>query len=113
MLVVNRARSKGTREESALVEFLRSWFPHVHRLPMSSPSGDIGGVAGGTVIEVKNHTAMDLSTWCNQAQKSAKGDKDWVVFHHRRGKGVADGYATTNATFMATLLKYYEQAVVP
>ena len=46
-------------------------FPGVHRLPFSSPHGDLGGVLPGLVIECKAWRRIDLAVWMKQAKASA------------------------------------------
>lgn len=92
---MNKARSKGTAWESALVETFKDAGVDAYRLPLSSPIGDICLTHIPIVIEAKNHRALDLAGWFAQAQKSAKGTLDYVVLHKRRGKGdPSESYAT-------------------
>jgi len=107
---MSAARSKGTRWETAIVDYLRSHgAPHAER---RAPSGakDRGDVAGipGLVIEAKSHTGMRLADWLDEAEKERvnAGADLAVVWHHRRGKASAgDGYVTMDGRTFVRLLR--------
>lgn len=106
--MVNKARAKGTSHETALVNYLiERGFKYAHRNPLSSPEGDVGGIP--MVWEAKNHAAMALGDWVAQAEKSAaRTGKPYCVAHKRRGKGIAQTYATTSVEHMVTLMKAFD-----
>lgn len=74
-------------------------------------TGDIAGVfspfGGRVVIEVKNHKAMNLAGWVDEAEIE-RGNDDavaGVVIHKRRGKGQAgDQYVTMTVDTLVHLL---------
>lgn len=103
---MSRSKQKGTKWESAIVDYLAEHgFPHVERraLTGSQDRGDIAGVVGW-VLEAKNHARDALSAWIDEALvEQANAGADYAaVWHHRRGKASpADGYVTmTGATFV-------------
>ena len=103
------SRSKGTRWESAIVDYLRAnGAPHAERRASngSKDRGDIAGVPA-VVFEAKNERALALATWIDEAEAERRNDGAdvAVVWHHRRGKGSpGDGYVTmTGATLLRLL----------
>lgn len=106
---MSKARKKGTAAESAVLTYLQEQgFPEAYRMVLSGAldKGDIGGLRDVT-IEVKNHAAMDLAGWLDEAQREAENAETafGVVWHKRRGKGhPADWYVTmTGKEFMMML----------
>lgn len=56
-------------------------------------------------VEAKNHRAMDLAGWLDQAVEQAPKNSIPVVHHKRRGKGdVGESYVTLRACDLARLL---------
>lgn len=105
--MTNKARSKGTSFESQAVELLKAHGYDAHRLPLSSPDGDIGGIP--IVIECKNHKALDLGTWLKQmlASVAHAGKPGGAVWHKRRGQGkIEDCYATMLVSEHLRLLEF-------
>jgi len=89
---------KGTRWETAIVDFLRVFVPHVERRACNGAKdrGDIAGIPG-VVIEAKNARSMDLAGWIDEAEAERVNDGAalGVVWHHRRGRGTpGHGYVT-------------------
>ena len=87
----------GAEWERAVAKFLRRWFPNATRRadPMYSPDkGDIAGVPGW-VIECKDHGAITLSEYMDQAEKAAAraGVNRFVAVVKRRRKGIEKAYA--------------------
>ncbi len=83
------SRRKGAAAEVAVVRWLRGrGRPTTERRPSGSPDpfGDVAGIPG-TVIEVKNHAALDLAGWATQleAEIAAAGAETGVVIVKRRG----------------------------
>jgi hypothetical protein len=113
---VSRNKAKGTRAESAVVDYLRAlWWPHAERRTATGRNdrGDVN-LANGlpVVIEVKNHAAMSLAEWVDEAnQESANADAEFgVVWHKRRGKGSpAEWYVTMTGATFAELLRGWER----
>ena len=97
---MGKARAKGTRLETAFVDFARAHgFPFARRLALAG-SRDVGDVALSDdlplVIEVKNQRELDLGSWMTEAQKGAinAGCLAYAVVHNRKGKADRDNYAT-------------------
>ena len=68
---MSKERAVGTEWENRVLGHLAPDFPGVHRLPFSSPHGDLGGVLDGLVIECKSWKRIDIATWVKQAKASA------------------------------------------
>lgn len=103
---MSRSKDKGTRWESAIVDYLAGHgFPWAERraLTGSQDRGDIAGVPAW-VVEAKNHATLNLAGWVDEATtEQANAGADYAcVWHHRRGKASpGDGYVTmTGATFV-------------
>lgn len=106
---MSRSKAKGTRWETAIVDYLRGigWV-HAERRALhgSADRGDIAGLAG-VVIEAKNQERHSLAEWVDEAV--AEGDNARadvaVVWAHRRGKASpADGYVVMTGTQFVSLL---------
>jgi hypothetical protein len=117
---MSKSKAKGTAAETAVVEYLKEWFPRCERRTTSG-SNDRGDINLGpsylrnqvdVVIEVKNHRVMALPEWIKEANVEAfNANVDiGVVWHKRVGKGSpADWYVTMDgATFTDILLKLGE-----
>lgn len=79
---MSKARQKGTSFESAIVAYLKeNGFPGCERWGSAEMAlGDIRDVP--MVLEAKNHKAMALSEWCEQASVAGKkSGKLWAVVH--------------------------------
>jgi hypothetical protein len=104
------ARSKGTRWETAIVDYLRDHgWPHAERRALNGvrDKGDIAGLPG-VVIEAKDHAGHNaLAGWVDEATAEAlnAGAHHAIVWHKRRGKASpGDGYVTmTGDTYTALL----------
>lgn len=88
---MNRAKAKGTMAERAVVEYLRAnGFPDAERraLEGANDRGDIAGLPY-TVLEVKNHAALDLAGWLNELMREIDNDNAeyGAVIAKRRGHG--------------------------
>lgn len=86
---MSASRAKGTRAESALVDYLRAHgWPYAERRALGGnrDRGDIAGIPG-TVIEVKNTARMELAEWVKEAEVEAGNDGAgvWFVVAKRRG----------------------------
>ncbi len=103
------ARGKGTRWETAIVDYLRSnGVPHAERRARNGAKdrGDIAGMPG-VVVEAKNATRTELAAWVDEAESERANDGAdlGVVWHHRRGKGSpADAYVTMTGAALVRLL---------
>lgn len=102
----NQARAKGTAWETALVKYLTARGIPTHRLPLSSPSGDLQINGRKVVVEAKNHRKLDLGAWFRQAAESAKrrGVDAYAVLHKRVGfADPGESYATVPIAYLADL----------
>lgn len=110
-------KAKGTAFETAVVDYLRNWWPEVKRLPLmgKNDQGDIDGFPFAC-LEVKNHQRMAISEWLDEANQEGKNRNSWlnVVWHKRPRKGSpGQAYVTMDGeTFVAVLRlveEYYKQ----
>lgn len=112
---MSRNKDKGTRAETAVVDYLRrSWWRHAERRSLNGNKdrGDIAGIPN-VVIEVKDHAAMSLAAWVDEAETERANDYAAiaVVWHKRRGKGSpGDWYVTMTGATFAELLRGWEAA---
>lgn len=91
---MNRAKAKGTLAERAVVGYLRAnGFPDAERraLEGANDRGDIAGLPY-TVLEVKNHAALDLAGWLNELMREIDNDNAeyGAVVAKRRGHAEPD-----------------------
>ena len=105
----NPRKAKGSSAERDVVNWLKKWYPYVERRIAGAhlDKGDIAGV-NGVVIEVKNHTKLDLSAWVKELEVEIHNDKAWtgVIIHKRIGKGdVGEWYATMPAKIWIELIR--------
>lgn len=109
---MSKQRSKGTRFESQVVEYLSRMLPFldITRAPMKGAK-DEGDIRGLTirglkcVIECKNHNRLELSAWMDEAERecaNADAAFPFVVFK-RRGYGDANMGGTYVLTTLETL----------
>jgi hypothetical protein len=106
---VSAAKDRGTRAESAVVQYLidQGW-PHTERRAGrgTSDAGDISGFPG-LIIEVKDHRQLRLAEWVLEAERERANCKAeyGVVWHKKVGKGSPnDWYVTmTGETFVRLL----------
>lgn len=113
---MSASKKKGTTAESAVVNYLRTWFPHVERRALSgvNDKGDVAGIPG-VVIEVKDCVTMTLGPWMKEAELEAHNAKAsvWMVWHHRRGKGnPADWFVTMPGYVAAALIAEHQRTYV-
>lgn len=106
---MSRSRSIGTAAETAVVNYLKTWFPYVERRAGNGAQdrGDIAGIPGW-VIEVKACAKMTLAAWMAEAKVEAANAKvaRYAVWHKRRGKGSpGQWYVTMPGDVFAALLE--------
>lgn len=107
---MSAARAKGTRWESALVDFLaRHGFPHVERRALhgTNDRGDIAGIPG-VVIEAKNQNRHSWAEWLDEAaQEADNAHADvGVVWAKRRGHtDPGKGYVVLDGRTFVWLLR--------
>lgn len=93
-----------------VVDYLkRNGFPYAERraLAGSRDRGDIAGVIGA-VIEIKNHSRLDLGGWIGELEDEMDNDGARVgaVIHKRRGtQDVGEWYATLPVSVLVELLR--------
>lgn len=106
---MNRPKIKGTRWESAIVDYLRSnGVPHAERRA-SNGTKDRGDVAGipGVVTEAKCAARMELAAWLDEAEAERVNDGAALaaVWSKRRGRASpGDGYVTISGATWVRLL---------
>lgn len=87
---MSAAKRKGTAAESAVVTFLRPFFPWADRVPLSGSRdrGDVSLGPGGPCVEVKNTNRLDLSGALDEAEEEARnaGAPFGVAWIKRRGR---------------------------
>lgn len=106
---MSRQRAKGTRWETAIVDYLRgTGWVHAERRALhgSADRGDIAGLAG-VVIEAKDHREIRLAEFVDEAV--AEGDNAnadvAVAWIKRRGKASpADAYVLMTGVQFVSLL---------
>lgn len=93
---MSKQKQKGTSFEQAICDYLNEQLntDEFHRLALHGVN-DVGDIAGlysqgqKVVIEAKNHKALKLAKWIEEAEKE-RGNADAlavVVVHKRKGKG--------------------------
>lgn len=102
------AKRKGTAFESDVVRYLREHgFPYAERRALrgTADAGDVAGVPGW-VLEVKNHRALDLGPWMNEAHAEAANDGvgRFAVVHKRRQHSTAEAFVTMPLRLFTALL---------
>jgi len=108
--MTNKARKKGTKWETAIVQYLNSnGYPGADRSPLrgTEDQGDITGLPG-VCIEAKNCQTITLSVWLDQlAVEMAHAQADTgVVIAKRRGTAdVGKSYALMPVEVWLALLK--------
>lgn len=107
---VSKNKQKGTLAETAVVDYLRLWFPGVERRALAGVNdrGDVAGIPR-TVLEVKNHGVYDFPAWLREAQVEADNAsaKFYASVVKPRGVGatrVGDWWAVTSLNQYALTL---------
>lgn len=113
---VSKASRKGQVFERQIADYLKFALrdSRIDIRPKNGKNdrGDIGGVrsllGGDVVIECKNHKALDLAGWLDEAELE-RGNADahiGVVVHKRKGRGAAgEQYVTMRLDSLVWLLK--------
>lgn len=90
---MSRSVTKGTKAESAIVAFLKPWWPATERRAKTGNKdrGDIAGVVGQRgkiVIEAKDCVRVELAQWLDEARLEQANDEAdvGVVWFKRRGQ---------------------------
>lgn len=107
---MSKQRAKGTRAESAVVEFLRqNGFPYAERRALHGAvdKGDITGMPG-VVIEVKDHKTITLAEFMSELREevnNANAQTGVAVVKRRGTLQVGDWYAVMPVSWWVDLLK--------
>ena len=105
---MSASKAKGTRWETAIVNYLADFWPHTERRTLNGAKdkGDISGIPG-VVIEAKNQNRMSLAEWVDEAETERRNANAAVgaVWLHRKGRAnPGDAYVVmTGAQFVALL----------
>lgn len=103
---MTHSRRKGSKYEREVDQHLDSVLgARWHRKNRDGFDGEDGEIDGRISVEIKNHKAMDLAGWVDQAKADA-GNRMAVVVHKRRGKGqVVDHYVTLTVEDFCRLIE--------
>lgn len=111
---MNRSKARGTHWERRVVEFLRArGWPIAERRVLHG-NHDLGDVINGPrtlTIEAKNHRALDLAGWLDEAVTEAANcgeGRMGVVFFPRRSHTIDKGYALMRIGDLLTLARLAE-----
>lgn len=107
---MSRAKAKGTRFETDVVEVFRAaGFPYVERRA-SNGTRDRGDLTGlpGWVVECKNTTRIDLGEFMAETEVEAKhaGCADHALIVKRRMRPARDAYAVVPLWLLADLIAH-------
>lgn len=107
---MSKGKAKGTAAETAILRWLQDNGILVVRNPPSGAKdkGDLSILDPAVTIEVKNHRAMSLAEWVDEAEveRVNAGTDIGIVAHKRRLKGSPkDWYFTLDGTNFLKLLK--------
>lgn len=104
---MSRSRAKGTRWETAVVDYLRPWFPHVERRAGRghNDGGDLAGLVGW-VCELKSTKQLALAEALDEAEKERAnvGARWCAAIIKRRMKSTGEGYVVMTLEQFARLL---------
>lgn len=104
------SRARGTRWETAIVDYLRAnGWPYVERRARNGAKdrGDIAGIPG-LVVEAKSTNRIELAAWVGEAETERDNDgaQYGVVWAKRKGRqSAADGYVVMSGAQFAALLR--------
>ena len=106
---MSAARRKGTAAETAVVQFLRRWWPHTERRALNGQHdrGDIAGLPG-VVLEVKAAKTITLAAWTDELTTEIANDNadiGWLVIKRRGTTNPANWYWITTGTVAVQLMK--------
>jgi hypothetical protein len=107
---VTASRAKGTKAETAVVNWLQAHgWPHTERHAQhgSKDIGDVNGIPG-CVIEVKSASRIDLSGWLHELDDemgNAAVDCGVVIIKRRGTTNVAEWYALMPVGVWAVMAK--------
>ena len=94
---MSKNKAKGTAFETDVAKYLGEFFRGVFRKAIGgvNDTGDIGGLPGWS-IECKNHAALDIAGWVDQARRQSVTEKTYrfAVVHKRKYRNVREAYVT-------------------
>lgn len=107
---MSRSKQKGTLAETAVVNYLRQFWPSVERRALSGAKdkGDVAGIPN-VVIEIKNHASYKLTEWIKETEVERNNAQASVGILVIKPKGVGVSqvdkwYAVVPLETMVTLL---------
>lgn len=106
--MTNRPKQKGSAWERRLVDFLVTHgHPNAERRVTEGKNdrGDVSGIPGW-IVEAKNHRALALAEWCDEAEREAinAGVYRWAVVVPRRAHQTRKAYAVIPLWCLAELM---------
>lgn len=107
---MSASKEKGTKAETAVVEYLRGQgFPHAERRALHG-TGDQGDITGipGVMLEVKNRASVDLAGWMTEVARQVVhvGATFGACWHKRRMKSSpAEWFVTMDGATFVQLLR--------
>lgn len=111
--MTNPNKARGTRFESAVVDYLTSVGIPARRLPPAGArdKGDLDGVPA-FAVECKDEATLRFSAYVDQANVEAHhaGKEFGVAVVKRRGKGAAQAYAVMDLATLAAVVKRLAEA---
>jgi len=106
VVTVSYAKAKGTRFETAVVNYLREWFPTCERRALrgNQDGGDIANLP--LTVECKATREIDLAGAVKEAAAAAfrNGDAYYAAVIKRRSHSIADAYAVLPLKILAAIL---------
>jgi len=107
---LSRSKQKGTLAETAVVNYLRQFWPSVERRALSGAKdkGDVAGIPN-VVIEIKNHASYKLTEWIKETEVERNNAQASVGILVIKPKGIGVSqvdkwYAVVPLETMVTLL---------
>jgi hypothetical protein len=107
---LSRSKQKGTLAETAVVNYLRQFWPSVERRALmgAKDKGDVAGIPN-VVIEIKNHATYKLTEWIKETEIERNNAQASVGILVIKPKGIGVSqvnkwYAVVPLETMVTLL---------
>ena len=107
---MSKEKAKGTSFETAIVNYLKTWWPMAERRTLHGvlDKGDIAGTHPGLVWECKNQKKLELSQWLLETEQeriNANAELGILVVKRRMYGTAADQYAVVRLEDIIQLLK--------
>jgi hypothetical protein len=104
----SQARKGSQFERDTVAYFRANGHPHVERHYGAGRPDDVGDIDGipSWTIECKNHNAMNLAGWCDEAEHERQNGRRRfaAVIFKRRGRPTSDAYVLLDLATFAALL---------